>query len=91
MIRALALAAAILAPDCQRLCLGVCYWDWQNWYCRDSRVARLGEWDVVPWGYEPPKEHDFPGWVVPYPKAFGEYPMEQAATQVHETDLGWVP
>jgi hypothetical protein len=90
MIRALILAAHLIEPDCQRLCLGVCTYDWQHGYCADTMVARLGEWDVVPWGYVPPKEHDFVGWVVPYPKSYGEYPMEQVSS-VHETDLGWVP
>lgn len=77
MIRALLLATQLLAPDCQRLCLGVCYWDWVADYCHDSRVARLGPWDVVPWGYVPPAEHTFPAWPIPYPSPWGCYPMER--------------
>lgn len=81
MIHALVLAASLLAPDCQRLCLGRCHYDWVRGYCADTRVARLGEWDVVPWGYDPPRERDFPAWVCPYPFAWGEYPTERAATE----------
>lgn len=81
MIRAVTLAAALLAPDCQRLCLGTCYFSWTKLYCEDSRVARLGCWDVVPWGYEPADERDFPAWPIPYPRAWGEYPMEHEAQE----------
>lgn len=94
MIRALLAAATLVTPDCQPLCLGVCHYDWRLGYCYDTRVARLGIWDVVPWGYIPPEERDFPGWVVPYPKQYGEYPMEQHAPEVeavHETGERWVP
>lgn len=93
MIHAIALAAALLAPDCQRLCLGKCWWDWQLMYCRDTRVVRLGTWDPIPTDYEPPGEKDFPGWVIQYPKEWGSYPMEQqpAVEYVHQTNLGWVP
>lgn len=84
MIRALLLAAAALAPDCSRLCLGVCYYDWVAGYCQDSRVVRLGTWDVVPWGYEPPTERSYPAWIVPYPRAWGEYPTESEPTEVYQ-------
>ena len=77
MIRALLAAATLLAPDCQPLCLGVCYWDWAQGYCQDSRVVRLGEWDPLPWGYEPPHEREFPAWDIPYPSAWGYYPLEK--------------
>lgn len=76
MTRALLLAAHLLAPDCQWLCLGKCYYDWVRAYCVDSRVARLGEWDVVPWGYEPPRESSFPAWPIPYPLTWGSYSTE---------------
>lgn len=91
MIHAIVLAAAILSPNCGTQCLGRCYWSWQNWRCQDSRVAYLGTWDPVPLDYEPPRESDFPGWAVPYPKSWGSYSLEQVSSAVHETDLGWVP
>ena len=77
MIRGLALAVALLTPDCQPLCLGVCWYDWAKGYCMDTRVARLGTWDVVPWYYSPPQEREYPAWVLPYPSAWGEYPTER--------------
>ena len=76
MIRALLIAAHLLEPDCQRLCLGVCHYDWQAGRCDDSRVHYLGTWDVVPTSYVPPKERDFPGWVIPYPAEWGTYSLE---------------
>ncbi len=79
MIRALAIAAALVTPDCQRLCLGTCWWDWQVNYCQDTRVVRLGTWDPLPWGYEPPSERDFPAWPLQYPKEWGEYMTEHEA------------
>lgn len=77
MIRAIAIAAYLLAPDCQRLCLGTCWFDWQLGYCQDTRVVRLGEWDVVPWGYVPPAENEFPAWPLAYPRPWGSFPLEQ--------------
>lgn len=71
------MAAALLAPDCQRLCLGTCHYDWSLGYCWDSRVARLGAWDPLPWGYIPPAESSYPAWVLPYPMEWGSYPLER--------------
>jgi hypothetical protein len=90
VIHALAIATALLAPDCQRLCLGKCWWDWQLNYCYDTRVVRLGEWDPLPWGYEPPREGEFPAWVLPYPKQWGEYPMEKQMSS-YDNDAWAVP
>ena len=77
MIKAILLAVAFLSPDCQRLCLGKCWYDWRLFRCHDTRVAFLGTWDPIPTDYEPPKEQSFPAWVLPYPKAWGEYTTEK--------------
>lgn len=79
MISAILLAAHLLAPDCQRLCLygSTCWYDWTLGRCADSRVVYLGTWDPIPFDYTPPREQDFPGWVVPYPQSWGSYPMER--------------
>lgn len=84
MIRMLLVAAYLIAPDCQRLCLGVCYYDWSVGYCQDSRVVRLGTWDPIPWGYVPPSERDFIGWAVPYPRQWGEYPLEREHSESYQ-------
>lgn len=81
MIRAFALAMTMLSPDCQRLCLGVCRWDWAVMRCEDSRVKYLGTWDPLPLDYTPPRENDFPAWVIPYPRDWGEYPLEKQMTE----------
>jgi len=79
MFRALLIAAYVLAPDCQRLCLGVCHFDWMNNRCADTRVAYLGTWDPIPLDYTPPNESSFPAWSVQYPKQWGEYPAEKVS------------
>ena len=77
MIKALTLAASLLAPDCLWLCLGVCHYDWQAGYCQDTRVVRLGPWDPIPLDYVPPRESDFPAWPLQYPREWGTYVTEQ--------------
>lgn len=70
-------------PACQPLCLygSVCRYDFANMYCEDSRVKRLGEWDVSGPDYKPKKEYEYgPLWAIPYPKDWGYYTLEQRPT-----------
>lgn len=97
MIRALLLATQLLAPvDCQRTCLygSRCFYSWWYLRCEDSRVVHLGEWNPIYWGYKPPREQDFPAWVIPYPRPWGSYPLEQprenhSAHQGHDVESIW--
>lgn len=80
LVRAILIAASLLQPDCQRFCLygSTCWYNWTALRCEDSRVVVIGENNIVPTDYKPTAESDYEGlWRIPYPKAWGEYPMEK--------------
>lgn len=80
MVRAILIAAALLAPDCQRLCLygSRCFYSWWYMRCEDSRVVVIGPADIVPTDYQPVAEHEYTGlWSIPYPRPWGAYPLEK--------------
>jgi hypothetical protein len=71
------LTSPLWTPDCQRLCLGECHYDYNRGRCYDSRVVYIGTWDPVPLDYSPPTIYEFPVSRIPFPVDFGYYPLEQ--------------
>lgn len=74
-------------PDCQRFCLGVCHWSWTAHRCMDTRCIFIGTWDPIPTNYVPPTESAFPVWKLPYPEAWGSYPLEQPRPEPAEPEV----
>lgn len=78
-MRAILLAAALITPDCQRLCSygARCWYDWFHMHCADPNVVCLGPANIIPTSYVPWKEYEFtPLWAIPYPSPWGTYEME---------------